>query len=678
MVFQEVEITNLFSYQDRVTFDLTGHEPHRPIVLISGRNGYGKTSFLNAIKLLFCGPSEDLRNEVQAGRKLSAKSYMLGYGEEWMGVFNRRSRGKKNHAGYFVRSQWREKDGMVNVRRQWFPDDVGFDPLGQLTIQATFLVEPLEGQEAQQFLGRRLPEPYLPFFFFDGEKIQALAEANRAEMEEHVEGILNIAPINSLVKHLKNAKQHWSQEGALETEKMTFKRIQREMDELQDQLSLFQTKRGKYHSELDDLNDQIADLDRRRQAMQGFRAQEDETRHKTELKQVQERLAELRQEIIDQFIPEAPLAVNLPLVQQLLDQLEEDDQALWTKKELLSYLRHHLPLQVFDRPAPANVRLRDDQQQFYRRRLDNALDYNTFQEDHAESKSGLKLEHERQSALRRLLIRMVEAPSLQGHARRLEEVSRLARLEVELQQKLDDTSTVIEKDRERYRQVQETLDRLQRERNDLNQTLGKLDSDYEKAQKDLTRKQIESGQQERKMAETAKSSARRQQADSLIDLYNEYKEELKSQRKKDLEDAINKHFKTLMTSHDLVHHIRVDEHFGIHYQDKDGHPLGGANLSAGMKQLAAIALLWALKDVSGKSVPVIVDTPLARIDRQNQENLLRNYFPHVAEQVIVLPTDSELDREKYRMLSSSIYREYKLVNPHGDQTLVESRTMYQD
>ncbi|MBF0585108.1 MAG: DNA sulfur modification protein DndD, partial [Magnetococcales bacterium] len=138
----------------------------------------------------------------------------------------------------------------------------------------------------------------------------------------------------------------------------------------------------------------------------------------------------------------------------------------------------------------------------------------------------------------------------------------------------------------------------------------------------------------------------------------------------------NTHFKTLMTSHDMIRTIHVDDHFGLHYLDAAEQAIGGGNLSAGMKQLAAISLLWALKSVSGKSVPVIVDTPLARIDRQNQENLLQSYFPQVAEQVIILPTDSELDREKYRLLAPYIYREYTLENPHGDCTEVKSKPMY--
>lgn len=61
--------------------------------------------------------------------------------------------------------------------------------------------------------------------------------------------------------------------------------------------------------------------------------------------------------------------------------------------------------------------------------------------------------------------------------------------------------------------------------------------------------------------------------------------------------------------------------------------------------MVATALLWALKTVSNKNIPVVIDTPLGRLDADNQKSLLVNYYPCVGEQVILLPTDSELDEK---------------------------------
>jgi DNA sulfur modification protein DndD len=83
------------------------------------------------------------------------------------------------------------------------------------------------------------------------------------------------------------------------------------------------------------------------------------------------------------------------------------------------------------------------------------------------------------------------------------------------------------------------------------------------------------------------------------------------------------------------------------------------------------ALLWALSEVSGKQFPLVVDTPLARIDLAHQEAILRYYYPNAAAQVIVLPTDAELDARKLQLIAPHVYRAYRLTNPDGEHTIPE-------
>ncbi|MGZ8227675.1 MAG: hypothetical protein ACXWT3_13725, partial [Methylococcaceae bacterium] len=50
---------------------------------------------------------------------------------------------------------------------------------------------------------------------------------------------------------------------------------------------------------------------------------------------------------------------------------------------------------------------------------------------------------------------------------------------------------------------------------------------------------------------------------------------------------------------------------------------------------------------------------------------LNRYYPHAAMQVILLPTDSELDERKRQLLAPYIYREYQLHNEDGNNTHIE-------
>ncbi|MEZ4662771.1 MAG: hypothetical protein R2911_34920 [Caldilineaceae bacterium] len=50
-------------------------------------------------------------------------------------------------------------------------------------------------------------------------------------------------------------------------------------------------------------------------------------------------------------------------------------------------------------------------------------------------------------------------------------------------------------------------------------------------------------------------------------------------------------------------------------------------LSAGENQLFAVATLWALREVSGRPVPVIIDTPLSRLDSAHRLSMVQEFFP---------------------------------------------------
>jgi len=84
-------------------------------------------------------------------------------------------------------------------------------------------------------------------------------------------------------------------------------------------------------------------------------------------------------------------------------------------------------------------------------------------------------------------------------------------------------------------------------------------------------------------------------------------------------------------------------------------------LSAGEKQIYAVSMLWALAKVSGRPLPMIIDTPLARLDRDHRTLLSQHYFPKASHQVLILSTDTEIDEQHFAMLQPAIARSYELA-----------------
>jgi DNA sulfur modification protein DndD len=72
-------------------------------------------------------------------------------------------------------------------------------------------------------------------------------------------------------------------------------------------------------------------------------------------------------------------------------------------------------------------------------------------------------------------------------------------------------------------------------------------------------------------------------------------------------------------------------------------------------------MLWGLAKTSGRPLPVIIDTPLGRLDSDHRRKLIHDYLPFASHQVIVLSTDTEVDQALFEELRPDISHAYHLV-----------------
>lgn len=76
--------------------------------------------------------------------------------------------------------------------------------------------------------------------------------------------------------------------------------------------------------------------------------------------------------------------------------------------------------------------------------------------------------------------------------------------------------------------------------------------------------------------------------------------------------------------------------------------------------MLAVALLWGLARAARQPLPVVIDTPLGRLDSSHRGNLIERYFPYVSHQVLLLSTDTEITSEACKQLAPYIGRSYRL------------------
>jgi DNA sulfur modification protein DndD len=119
--------------------------------------------------------------------------------------------------------------------------------------------------------------------------------------------------------------------------------------------------------------------------------------------------------------------------------------------------------------------------------------------------------------------------------------------------------------------------------------------------------------------------------------------------------------RNLARKEDLVSQLSIDpKDYSVTLRDARGDKIRKADLSAGEKEIYAICLLWGLAQTSGRQLPIVIDTPLSRLDSDHRKAIVERYYPTASKQVIILSTDTEIDREYYALLAPQVDKAFLL------------------
>lgn len=150
-----------------------------------------------------------------------------------------------------------------------------------------------------------------------------------------------------------------------------------------------------------------------------------------------------------------------------------------------------------------------------------------------------------------------------------------------------------------------------------------------------------------------------------------FQDKLSIERIAQLEKLVSTHYRKLMRKHSFVGSVKISpETYNLSICDEKGKELPKKRLSAGEKQLLAVAFLWGLAEASGRQLPLVVDTPLGRLDSAHRNNLISTYFPTASHQVLILSTDTEFIGDCVKTLRKENYinREYLLTYEEETQS----------
>lgn len=657
MRINHVVLRNFGLFRGEQTLDLRlrGGEDHRPVVLVGGHNGAGKTTLLEAVRLC-------LHGRLALGSRVTNAAYQ-GYLRERMhraaglpgpsyasvGVeFEHSHLGERSR--YFVQREWEPRGSagakeMIRVLRDDRPlDDV-------------------DSELWPEFVRSMIPPGVAQLFFFDGEKIKRFAEeeTEALALSESIKALLGL----DLVERLQADLDVFSAKQARRTAR---ERTARRLRELDKEIQSLNGELAKAEGEAAHLADEHAKLDAEiLKVEEGLVVNgEGPSARREGLRQEEANLAaeltateKSARDLMDGAAPfllcprtAGRLARQLELERALRDWQIGRDQALEAMRTAKARLT-----------AAKNRRghIDEDASEWVVRTIDEIAGDLAIAPEKlrgAEMLHGLS-DIDQQNSIQTL---QVAAPAL---ARRF---SLSAKKLVALEGELRDCRTRLNRMPEaaELAPIVGKLSALQEKQAKVSLDRTLVDGRLKALRNDIIVRERERTKLERDVATSERASIRLALAAQAREAAAEYLRRLTVAKTNELERQALDSFQRLSRKDDFVNRLRINpDTYAVSLYDSCGEVIPKSSLSAGEKQIYAISLLWGLAKVSGRPLPMIVDTPLGRLDSHHRSNLVKNYFPAAAHQVVLLSTDTEVDREHYEELRPRTSHAYRLVDRRG-------------
>lgn len=643
MIFEQVVMHNFGVYrgEHRIDLDVT---PESPVVLIGALNGAGKTTFLDAMQLALYGKSARC-----SGRK------RVSYPEYLESMINRDA---PPHQGAGVEFAFRARangqDTSIRVSRTW--QKRGDAVKENLEVFRNGEHDAVASERWIEYVEDFMPSQIADLFFFDGEKIEALADPlhSSALLRVGIHSLLGIDLVESLLRSLQQIERKRMTDTASESDKSMLQSVEAQRNEIRQGLESNMQKRASLQNDLDSIEMKeaavLAEFKRLGGDLLVQREQlvsEQEYYHKKKA-EIEDELRILAAGALPLMIPAKTLEIAYSKalearrngnVDVLKAEAESRDAAiekfagtLGLGKPALAKLSSHL-------------------------RQDRAHRYQSSVSKWEISEELLtQYGHEATEAMGRVAEYTLQSlADVEEHLTAVERNLGAVPASAEVSRILQETDA-IKADCAKLQAMMSLLDdEVAAQRFKLERLQAQAEREAEKLGESLTRDEVS-----RRIVDHSSRGRK---------VLASFRERLLANNLQRLELLILKYFQRLIRKKSLVHGIAIDaESFQISVTNLAGQLVPAHRLSAGERQLLAVATLWALAHASGRFLPAVIDTPLSRLDSKHRGSLVQNYFPMASHQVILLSTDEEVVGKYLDQLSPFVGRYYLIEHDESANT----------
>lgn len=637
MIFKKLTMQNFRVFNGEHSLDLQPKKDgllSKPIILFGGLNGAGKTSILTAIRLLLLGR-----------RALSYIPNNKEYADYLSQQLNNKAKKEDNSAKASISLEFTHthqgKHGVFTITRTW-----GVDGKEKISFEHADEDSNLTSEQIQTIISEMIPPGIGDLFFFDGEKIAELAEDDTGVyLKEAVQKLLGLDIIERLNIDLDIYLNK-------ESEGKASASIQKEITDLQKQKESFKAEADAYKEQANELYPKITSLrfemsqiEKSIQERGGaFAITRDEEKGKQ--KSLEREIDTIKGKVLHELDGAFPLSLAPNAINSLFQQLAQEkefkakqsfnEQFLAQTEKLATTLSTSLEADE----AQVNELLKTYVENDERISAEGTISLDisdrefhqleSLRDDASESKARLS------NTLSELTAAESDLDSLTLRIQRAPDEKEL----VGLYERLRELDKAVAKEKDVYKGVLQKAQTSMAKALELAKRLEKL-FNQQKNEKSLQKAVARVG--------------------STQGALQEFSQKLTQLRVSQLEELFALAYKKLARKEDLKLTAKINpETFDVALVDLDGMEINRKSLSAGEKQIFAFAILEALGKLSGKVLPVVVDTPLGRLDSKHRDKLIKHYFPEAGEQVILLSTDTEVDADFYSILQPEVSHAFEI------------------
>ncbi|NMA91049.1 MAG: DNA sulfur modification protein DndD [Amphibacillus sp.] len=652
MLFKTIELTNIGPYEGVNTFSFDTNDI-KNTVLIGGKNGSGKTTFLNSVRLALYGP-------LAYGFRTYTESYLTTIET----LLNNKAKNKA-HSPYQIKLGISTVDNFervsIEICRRW--------TLSKNTIKEHIEIykgrEKLSEVDKDNFLEKlrvTFPPSLLELCFFDGEDITKLSDEDNLSsyLKELSSKLFNLDLFQSLEDNLKRYLTEDSKstdeikleekreqvENELSNKIAELRHLETENERLKEQLEITKETYKKTRNEFSTHGGLLFD---EREIIQ------------REILEIENTRKIANEKIKDFIAKELPFFLGLPILNSLVDQLNNEED--YYISNIIGEKVNNISFEKITETLGNSFNLKQKEAEKLRDLLREELtNHNSVDILHNASKTETNQIHTLAGAVNYKRLESINKLINESN----NDLNRLSILNKKLRDNIQtsefsDMIEAMEIDSQKISEIETKLQKLMESKEELSIEIDQINKQYEKIKKDLYT--------------IYKKKSSFDVTEKALMISQKFQKEQLRRKVADIEYFSSKMIKKLMRKENFIDQIHIDhESFEVSLTDEENKIINKTILSAGENELLVLAIIWGTLHSSNKEIPIVLDTLLGRLDLDHKATVINELVPRFGKQCIILATDSEITEDLVEDLAKFVTNYYTLnYDTKKKQTNIEKR-----